>query len=229
LVDKSILKKLILSAIECNDVHQLKQLFAESPTDFGLAMKTHSFQTNFSYYVLQIAPETLGVLVQLGLDLNRHDNEGYAPDGTYPLGSCIHRRNLEMARLLLQNGADPNLCDALNTVSYMGEKATPADQIAMAQLLLDYGADINRVLPKLPGFTPLLRALEKGHTELAEFLISKGAVMPEFPDVEQARSLTWTPLKLGWKKFAWNIGTRFARSFPPRDSACLVWKPIAIL
>ncbi len=152
-------------------------------------MKTHSFQTSFSYYVLGIAPETLGVLVQLGLDLNRHDNEGYAPGGTYPLDSCIHRRKFETARLLLQNGADPNLCNALNTVSYMGDEATSADQIAMAQLLIDYGADVNREFPTLPGFTPLLRALEKGHTELAGFLIFKGAVMPDLPEPQPELNL----------------------------------------
>lgn len=124
----------------------------------------------------------IATLVDLGVSLNQHDSHGFAPDGIFPLDSCILREDVDRATFLLGLGADPNLCNGLFTLCSMNKN--PELRIPIAELLISFGADVNQGLPNIPGYTPLGRAMDSGHQDLVEFLISKGAVPPIIPDLE---------------------------------------------
>lgn len=116
-------------------------------------------------------PEVIRALVALGKDINEQDR-----NGNTGLSWAVSKERHEIAKALLDCGADPNLgcpifgvaCDELQ------------DPIGMAKLLLDHGADINRLflVEGLPPRTVLSEAVARGRTELVEFLKSRGAKPP---------------------------------------------------
>jgi len=165
--------KNLLNATQKGDVAEIRNLHAKAADVFQQAARTKDFQMVFVTWIKILPTASIEELVRLGVDLNRHENEGYAPAGTYPLGSCISRGDRSRARFLLELGADPNKCFALDDVAYMDN---PQEAVEMAQLLIEYGADVNQELAKIPKYTPLCRAFDNGKRELADFLISKGAV-----------------------------------------------------
>jgi len=173
----------IVEAMYNGDCDQIRRLHAESHDQFQEALTTDRFQRDFVWYITKISEETIVTLVELGVNLNRHNNEGYAPGGTYPLEACIFlEEDLQRAEFLLKMGADPNVCDGLNSVCSMDKK--PHLRIPMAKLLIEYGADVNRDLPNIPGYTPWLRALDVDDQALAEFFVSQGAIQVELPERE---------------------------------------------
>jgi ankyrin repeat protein len=85
---------------------------------------------------------------------------------------------VEIARLLLNAGADVNAADTYGKGTTLGRVATSSHprrvgvQIPLLEILLDHGADING-----PNGTwsPVLEALQNGCPEAAEFLARRGA------------------------------------------------------
>jgi ankyrin repeat protein len=82
-------------------------------------------------------------------------------------------------RLLLGAGADPDLADALGYTALLytasGEGfETPEAAIAMARLLLDAGADVNRPSNDFNSYawTPLMEAARNGQTGIVRFLLT---------------------------------------------------------
>lgn len=98
---------------------------------------------------------------------------GLAPDGFPALGLAIFFRQPEVARILIDAGADVNL-RAANAAKVAPIHAACARQdLAMLQLLLEHGAD-----PKLAqdgGFTPLDTAKQTGNLEMETLLLAAGA------------------------------------------------------
>jgi hypothetical protein len=117
-------------------------------------------------------PEIIIWLAQNGWDVNHYD--GYFS----VLSSAITNGKFENAKCLLELGADPNLDCPLFAVA--GASNETADLVPLAQLLLDYNANINQVYivdnEQVPDRTPLDRAEEMELDELAAFLRSKGAL-----------------------------------------------------
>jgi ankyrin repeat protein len=94
--------------------------------------------------------------------------------GRTPLHWAARGVHLDMLKLLLDKGADPNLRDnskitPLHSVSARGHREA-------AELLLGSGADVNAVDEF--GKTPLAYAITGGHKQLADFLVSKGGTVP---------------------------------------------------
>jgi hypothetical protein len=123
-----------------------------------------------------MSPETIRQFVDLGLDPNRHYIEGLRPEVAgytfhYPINECVKLNCWHQVKGLLESGADPNLADALASVANL--RGEPASQMKMAKLLLDNGADINKVRN---GYSPLSCALKEGRTERANYLRKKGAI-----------------------------------------------------
>src|SRR4029079_6975457 len=120
--------------------------------------------------------EIVELLLDLGLDINKIDK----PAETSPLIAAIGNGHVEVAELLLNRGADPNVGRAFIAAINLEDRSIAH---RLVSLLVDHGADVNRKFlwyndPKMPQFTPLTWAEAKGITEIAEYLRSKGAFQP---------------------------------------------------
>jgi uncharacterized protein len=95
--------------------------------------------------------------------------DAWTPDGFTPLHIAAFAHNVEAARKLLSDGADPNVIAAASfaRVTPLGTCAF-AGATAVARVLLEHGAD--RTLTADDGFTPLDSALANGNDELAALL-----------------------------------------------------------
>ena len=133
-----------------------------SPTDVHDAAKESS-------------PEAVGALIELGADINEQDSNGFTG-----LQWAVTRGRADVARTLLELGADPNLDCPLFSVACSQHLK---DRVAMAKLLLGHGADINQpyLVEDLPPRTALSEALAPRRAELIELLKSRGAGLPGKP------------------------------------------------
>jgi len=93
------------------------------------------------------------------------------PDGGTALSWAAMRSNLDIAELLLQAGADPNLTNEMG-IGPLSLSIANGSQ-AMADVLLRKGADPN--LARENGETPLMTAARLGLTDVATMLLEKGA------------------------------------------------------
>lgn len=108
-------------------------------------------------------PDAAAALVGLGADV---DVEAANPTRVRPLHSAAASRNVEISRLLLDAGADPNHRQqqgftALHSAALHGDRE-------LVELLLEAGADPG--LPSDDGRSAADFAAEGGHPELAERL-----------------------------------------------------------
>ncbi|KAF1806435.1 ankyrin repeat-containing domain protein [Mucor lusitanicus] len=97
-------------------------------------------------------------LLESGIAVDGHDQFGYTA-----MHAAVSYNQIEMVKLLIEKGANVNIEDF--------EKDTPlyvAENVEMAQLLLDNGADPKHT--NEDGITPALTALEEGWEEVAQFL-----------------------------------------------------------
>jgi hypothetical protein len=121
--------------------------------------------------------------LRLGVDPNtasrwgwRHENEGETP-----MTVAAQFGRVEVVRLLLAHGADPDLRDGGGQHQTPLSTAAMHGQLEVCRLLLDAGADPNiRTNPAMPGdpgdWTALDWALQANHSAVAEFLRQHGAV-----------------------------------------------------
>jgi uncharacterized protein len=101
----------------------------------------------------------------------------FAPDGFTPLGLACFFGHPACVRMLLEQGADPKLaaqnemrvCPIHSAVA----RADEADVLAVVQLLLAAGADVNAV--QQGGYTALHQAADRGHASVVKALLAAGA------------------------------------------------------
>lgn len=104
-------------------------------------------------------------LIRDGANL-RHVDEA---TGLSPLAFAIQQKRIELARMLVEAGADAN----------WGGTTTPLEQASvegdpeMAQILIEAGAEIDRRVDD--GFTPLMTAASLGHRRVCQRLLVAGA------------------------------------------------------
>jgi|SRR5215472_12329132 len=87
------------------------------------------------------------------------------------LQRAARQGDLTALRSRLQQGADPNVRDALGRTPLL--EAVRAGQTEAVRLLLGAGAKVN--VPSLDGRTPLIEAAAQGQTDAAKLLIEGGA------------------------------------------------------
>jgi uncharacterized protein len=99
--------------------------------------------------------------------------QAYSDDGFPPLGLAIFFQHGELARELIERGADVNAA-ARNAqkVAPVHAAATVRDRQTM-KLLLERGADANA--RQQLGFTPLHSAASRGDVDMAKLLLAHGA------------------------------------------------------
>jgi ankyrin repeat protein len=113
--------------------------------------------------------------------INDRDEEGCTP-----LEVAVKKDRLEVAKYLLDQGAEVN---ARNKHGYSALHFVKSK--AMAEVLVSKGAEVN--MTENYGLTPLHDAVLEGYTDIVEFLISKGA------DVNVIENKGFTPLKMAVK------------------------------
>ena len=114
--------------------------------------------------------------VQVLLDHNANTNLRVG-NGQTPLSMAIGNRGehtLDIARLLLEHGADPNICDIYHSTPL--HEASSHGLLEVARLLLSYGAKVDA--KDKQGRTPFQVAASEGHHEITKLLLEHGAVPP---------------------------------------------------
>ncbi len=107
--------------------------------------------------------ETVELLLQSGAEVNSASHNGQR---VMPLHSAAAGQHLEIARILLAHGADPNAAQADDFTPL--HAAADNGQVEMVKLLLSFGADPGAKMRG--GQTPYDIAAAKGHTEAADLL-----------------------------------------------------------
>ncbi len=107
-------------------------------------------------------------LVECGAEVNSASRN---PQKVMPLHSAAASRSLDIARLLLEHGADPD-ARQLDDFTPLHEAAANG-QLELVSLLLAHGADVN--LSQKPGQTALSFAQKAGHQEVVDYLLQHGA------------------------------------------------------
>jgi ankyrin repeat protein len=138
----------------------LKKIKADSP-DLLNSMTVDGYPTPIHQAVNVHWMKVLDFLIECKVDINALGN-----DAT-PLAKAVMFGTTNMVLKLLKAGADPNLGSIfpLCVAAREGLKG-------MAELLIEYKADVNGAESELP---PLYYAVSEGHQSMVEFLVSKGA------------------------------------------------------
>lgn len=120
-----------------HDISQVRQLKAQSPDEFSVAITTNLFQQAFVDSVAEMSLDVIAQFVGLGNDLNRNDLAAERATGYFPINQCVSTCCWHRTKLLLELGADPNVADSL---CFVGEyDATgSASQLKLAKLLLNH-------------------------------------------------------------------------------------------
>lgn len=109
------------------------------------------------------------LLVERGADVNVVADPRLGP----ALMPALAKRRLDLLKLLLDSGANPNLSRNSQSVLHV---AVGFGCLDCVKLLVEAGADVNAKTND--GKTPLHLAKFKGHRDVADYLVSHGVVSP---------------------------------------------------
>jgi len=109
-------------------------------------------------------------LLKEGVDINAR----FGGDGETSLHRAASAGRVEVARVLLDAGANPNATTSEGATPLL--EASYKGYVDIAKLLLERGANVNAA-EKRHGFTPLQEAIRKGNVELVKLLLDGGADM----------------------------------------------------
>ncbi|XP_064599601.1 ankyrin repeat domain-containing protein 50-like [Liolophura sinensis] len=115
-----------------------------------------------------------------------------------PLMMAAHQGHVPVLKLLIRKGAKVDQRDRMGCSAF--SLAVSSQRMDACRLLLKHGADINNVDHKY-NFTPIILACRKNDTELAKWLIKKGANV-RLTDVYGRNSLHYA---------AWNYNQELVR------------------
>ena len=116
--------------------------------------------------VMAFDPERTKFLLGKGADVNKINDQGYAP-----LHTAARSRNSDLVALLLEQGADPNLPDSDGMSPLV--HAVMRNHVPSIEALAAKGADIER--ENRQGYTPLEIAIGEDQLFAAKALIKAGA------------------------------------------------------
>lgn len=108
---------------------------------------------------------TLRKMMRSGISLEQIDED----TGVAPLALAAECGRLEMVRILLRAGVDPDWGGATTPL----EAAALEGHVDVASVLIGARADVNR--PVADGFTPLITAASTGNLEMVRTLLAAGA------------------------------------------------------
>ena len=116
------------------------------------------------------------VLLEHNVDVNSLDNDGDPPlcDVLIFAGTSDEGKAIEIVRRLLEQGADPNMCESGHSTPL--HRAASKGFLEVTCLLLSYGAKVNE--KDEDGRTPFKEASLREYHELMKLLLEHGAVPP---------------------------------------------------
>ena len=123
-------------------------------------------------YLLQL--EAVRILFAHHADINSRDINGWTSLYWILAGRASAEKFVDMVRLLLELGADPNICTNKHETPL--HKASSKGLLEAARLLLSHGAKVDE--KDEDGNTPFQLAASNGHVELTNLLVEHGAVPP---------------------------------------------------
>ena len=106
--------------------------------------------------------------MEVEIDVSAADEDGNTPLHMAAIGSTYEQNIAAVAKLLVENGADPNAVDEKGRIPLHWA----ADK-ELAKLLIQSGADVNKADES--GNTPLHMAAMTNHLKVAKLLIENGA------------------------------------------------------
>ncbi len=116
-----------------------------------------------------------GMLERVKALISRHPElvNAVALDGFQPLGLACFFGHYEIARLLVESGAEVNAASQNSQKVMPLHSAAASSSLEIARLLLEHGADPNA--RQEGDFTPLHEAAANGQVELVKLLLAHGA------------------------------------------------------
>ena len=139
------------------------------------AMRPNVYATPFVNLIKAIENgdlEAAQIALRNGADVNKMWFE--SPYQT-PLMIAASEGKKELAKLLVQHGAEVNTKDHLGDTALMW--AANGDHLNVVEFLVEHGANVNAATtgPISPGSTALMYASQKGYVNLVKYLIKHGA------------------------------------------------------
>ncbi len=128
--------------------------------------------------------QTAKILIDAGADLNGKANGRTKDQMMTPLSFAINLGKSDVARTLIEAGADLNATDDMNRTPLINSLEN--ENIEIAKLLIASGADVNK--PSKYGEIALNEAIRLNYTEISQMLIKSGA------DVNAMDQFDRTPL-----------------------------------
>ncbi|GIW82857.1 MAG: hypothetical protein KatS3mg105_4664 [Gemmatales bacterium] len=159
-------------AISSSDVNRVRELFGQHP-DY-IHRRWNDYLPWLDLAVSQKNPQIVKTLLECGCDVNQSKGKS---DFETPLFSALCEDDPAMVKLLLEHGADPNRHKTVITaIVGMNEHS-----LELVKLLEEHGADLHAVYMNEITNEPmnaLSAAIDWGKDDVAEYLRSKGAVLP---------------------------------------------------
>ncbi len=115
------------------------------------------------------------------IEINCRDYEGKTA-----LMYAVEKQNIQIVNLLIENGADVNLCDECGTSALL--IACDLGNIEICDILIKKGA--NKYAEDAIGYNPFMIAITRGFKQICELLIHNGV------DVNNTKYLNYTPLMI---------------------------------
>ena len=120
------------------------------------------------------------------VDINAKNKDGYKP-----LHRAVIQNDLEMIRLLIENGADVNSKEDKYGATPL-IVAAQLDHPEIAKLLIENGADIN--VKDYKGWTTLHKSTRRGSLEISKLLIEK-KIMSILQIIKEGHPSIWLLLR----------------------------------
>lgn len=149
--------KELQSAVLNGDINRIKKLYQQYSDRLDVNYYDRMYCNN-PLISLTYCEQIAHLLIEYGADINKIYCDDTDTKLTPLAFACLNGRNLGVMKILLDNGADPNL----------GQKsalmiAVQMDDYDRAELLLQYGADPTYVMPI--GFSTIEHVNKRGYSQ----------------------------------------------------------------
>lgn len=134
--------------------------------------KAKNLKTSFSFHEAIICEKIERVKERL-IQTDKNIVNEYSNDGFTPLSLAIFFNQTEIAKLLLENGANPDLCAKNPSKVNALHTAVAKENYTLCKLLLDYGVNVNAV--QMQNVTPLHSAVHRGNLKIVKLLVENDA------------------------------------------------------